>query len=106
MRCGRVLAIGVVVELVAMLERVARRRRPVGVRVHHVMVVVVVVYVFWRLDTCAAKCVVRRNGPKSPPEYLKRPSEQRPATVSRELRHDVDFVVDKGASSRPWAFFE
>lgn len=64
MRCGRVLAIGVVVELVAMLERVARRRRPMGVRVHHVMVVVVVVCMLWRLDTCAAKCVARRNSSK------------------------------------------
>lgn len=34
-----------------MLERVARRRRPMGARVHHVMVVVVVVCMFWRLDT-------------------------------------------------------
>lgn len=51
MRRGRVLAVGIVVELVAMLERVAGRGRPVGARVHHVMVVVVVVCMFWRLDT-------------------------------------------------------
>lgn len=51
----------------------------------------------------SVKYIARRDGLKSPPEYLKGPSEQRLVAGSRELRHDVYLVVDKGASSGPWA---
>lgn len=76
-----------------MLERVARRRRPMCVRIHHVTVVVVVVCMFLAIRYLTMKYMARRDDSKSPPEYLKSPS--------RELRHDVYFVVDKGARSQP-----